>query len=106
MARHGDTLENRYASYSANEWLDPMKGASSFEGAFLVSATPPIRKPRGRGTGDGGGVLNVRSLSRRHRHLTHGDLGEALGNGLLRCRYSLGLEGMEGHTTLGSTANS
>ena len=52
-----------------------------------------------------GGVVNVRSLSRRHCHLTHGDLEEALGNGLLRCRYSLGLEGMEGHTTLGSTVN-
>ena len=76
-------------------------------GGFFLSQRHPHRE----GTRGGvlvmvGGVLNVRSLSRRHCHLTHGDLGEALGNGLLRCRYSLGLEGMEGHTTLGSTANS
>ncbi len=34
-----------------------MKEAPSNEGAFLVSETPPIGKPRGPGTGDGGGVL-------------------------------------------------
>ena len=33
-----------------------MKEAPSFEGAFLVPATPPIGKPPGWGTGDGGGV--------------------------------------------------
>jgi len=43
-----------------NEWLDPMKEAPSFEGAFLVSATPPIGKAPGRGTGEGGGVLTGR----------------------------------------------
>jgi len=33
-----------------------MKEARSFEGAFLVSATPPSGRNRGWGTGDGGGV--------------------------------------------------
>ena len=37
-------LQIRYASYSANEWLDPMKEAPSNEGALLVSATLPIGK--------------------------------------------------------------
>ena len=50
MTRHGDALENRYASYSAIEWLGPMKEATSFEVAFLVSATPPSGR-------HGGGVL-------------------------------------------------
>jgi len=40
-------LQIRYASYLAIEWLDPMKEASSSEGAFLVSATPPSRRHRG-----------------------------------------------------------
>ena len=31
--------------------------APSNEGAFLVSETPHVGKPPGRGTGDGGGVL-------------------------------------------------
>ena len=35
-----------------------MKEAPSNEGAFLVSATPSIRKAPGVGTGDGGGVVN------------------------------------------------
>jgi len=48
--RRGDALENRYAWYSANEWLDPMKEAPSNEGAFLVSAVPHRE-------GTGGGVL-------------------------------------------------
>jgi len=34
-----------------------MKEAPSNEGAFLVSATPSIRKAPGVGTGDGGGVV-------------------------------------------------
>ena len=38
-------LQIRYASYSANEWLDPMREAPSFEGASLVSETLPIGKP-------------------------------------------------------------
>ena len=75
-------------------------------GLFLFLRHPHQEATGGEVPVTVGGVLNVRSLSRRHCHLTHGDLGEALGNGLLRCRYSLGLEGMEGHTTLGSSANS
>ena len=39
-----------------NEWLGPMKEAPSFEGAFLVSATPLIGKAPGVGTGDGEGM--------------------------------------------------
>ena len=35
-----------------------MKEASSFKGAFLVSATPSSGSPRGWGTSDGGGVVN------------------------------------------------
>ena len=38
-----------------NEWLDPMKEAPSFKGAFLVSETPPIGKPPGWGTSRVGG---------------------------------------------------
>ena len=34
-----------------------MKEAPSFEGDFLVPATPPSGSHRGRGTGDGGGVF-------------------------------------------------
>ena len=34
-----------------------MKEAPSNEGAFLVSETPPSGRHRGRGTGDGGGVV-------------------------------------------------
>jgi len=34
-----------------------MKEAPSFEGASLVSATPPSGRHRGWGTGDGGGVV-------------------------------------------------
>ena len=33
-----------------NEWLDPMKEASSNEGAFLVPVTPPSGRHRGWGT--------------------------------------------------------
>ena len=40
-----------------NEWLGPMKEAPSNEGAFLVSATSPIGKAPGWGTGDGSGVV-------------------------------------------------
>jgi len=90
-----------------NEWLDPMYKSLLKRGGFSCFRHILYREATGGGVPvTVGGVLNVRSLSRRHCHLTHGDLGEALGNGLLRCRYSLGLEGMEGHTTLGSTANS
>ena len=32
-----------------NEWLDPKKEANSFEGASLVSTTPPIGKASGVG---------------------------------------------------------
>ena len=39
-----------------NEWLDPMKEAPSFEGAFLVSATPPIGKALGAGYFKGRGM--------------------------------------------------
>ena len=46
----------------ANESLDPMKEATSNEGAFLVSETPPIGKAPGRDTGDGGGVVSGRTL--------------------------------------------
>ena len=56
---HGNGLQIRYASYSAIEWLDPMKEASSNEGAFLLSATPPSGRHRGWGTGDGGGVSSA-----------------------------------------------
>ena len=35
-----------------------MKEAPSSEGASLVSATPPIGKAPGAGTGDGGGVAS------------------------------------------------
>ena len=45
-----------------NEWLDPKKEAPSFEGASLVSETPPSGRHRGRGTGDGGGVVSGRTL--------------------------------------------
>ena len=40
-----DGLENRCTSHSSDEWLGPIKEAPSNEGAFLVSATPPIGKP-------------------------------------------------------------
>ena len=60
-----------------NEWLDPMKEAPLFEGAFLVSGTPHIGKAPGAGTGDGGGVLSrlavtelaklFKSVTIRHR---------------------------------------
>ena len=40
-----------------NEWLGPITEAPSFEGASLVSETPPSGRHRGWGTGDGGGVL-------------------------------------------------
>ena len=33
-----------------NEWLDPMREAPSFEGASLVSETPPSGSHRGWGT--------------------------------------------------------
>jgi len=36
---------------------DTYTEAPSIAGAFLVSGTPHIGKPRVRGTGDGGGVL-------------------------------------------------
>ena len=44
ISTNGNGLQIRYASYSAIEWLDPMKEAPSNEGAFLVSTTPPIGK--------------------------------------------------------------
>ena len=52
-------LQIRYASYSANEWIGPMKEAPSVEGASLVSGTPPSGSPRGWGTGDGSGVVSL-----------------------------------------------
>ena len=51
-----DGLENRYASHFCHQRLGPMKEAPSFEGAFLVSATPSIGTAWGVGTGDGGGT--------------------------------------------------
>ena len=42
-----DGLENRCASYFYHQRLGPMKEAPSNEGAFLVSATPPIGKAPG-----------------------------------------------------------
>ena len=39
-----------------NEWLDPMKEAPLYEGAFLVSTTPPIGKPSGAGYVEGRGI--------------------------------------------------
>ena len=50
-------LQIRYASYSAIEWLDPMKEAPSIEGAFLVSATPTSGRHRGWSTGTVGAVV-------------------------------------------------
>ena len=44
---------------------DTYTEAPSIAGAFLVSATPPIGKPRGWGTGDGGGVV-AESLERSY----------------------------------------
>ena len=106
IGTNGGGLENRYTSHFCHQWLGLMIEAPQTRRLLLFLGPPHIGKAPRVGTGDGGGVFNARSLSRRHCHLTHGDLGEALGNRLLRCRYSLGLEGMEGHTTLGSTANS
>ena len=64
-----DGLEIRYASYSAIEWLDPIKEAPSNEGAFLVSATPPNGTAPGVGYLEGSGGLSrsvkVLTLGRR-----------------------------------------
>ena len=50
ISTNRNELQIRYASYSANEWLDPMKEAPSFEGAFLFQRHPPSGSL-------GGGVL-------------------------------------------------
>ena len=52
-----DGLENRCTSHSFNQWLGPIKEAPSNEGAFLVSAPPPIGKASGVGYLEGMGML-------------------------------------------------
>ena len=46
-----------------NEWLGPMKEAPSFEGAFLVSATPPSGSHRERELVVGGIAYRVNTLA-------------------------------------------
>jgi len=47
ISTNRNELQIRYASYSANEWLDPMKEAPSFEGAFLFQRHPHREGTRG-----------------------------------------------------------
>ena len=69
-----------------------MKEAPLNEGAFLVSETPHIGKPRGWGTGDGGvcpsGPMAVLILDHKNSYLAVKNFSDSLGAGWRESEYA------------------
>jgi len=80
-----------------NQWLCATRKAPSNEGAFLVSETPPLGSHRGRGTGDGGGVL-AESLGKSYAWA----VGSFFGNTELSMKLRTKIAGISGFDDLGS----